>query len=61
MSVDWKRRDSPVLPLHNLAIGIADGMAIAELTLGNKATPAALAMAFRPGAFAILWQCNAYA
>jgi hypothetical protein len=44
-----------VLPLHDLAVGIADNMAITKLALRNEGTPTALAVAFRPGTLAILW------
>ena len=38
-----------------LTVRVSDGMAIAELTLANKGPPTTTTVAFRPGAFAVLW------
>jgi hypothetical protein len=43
-----------MLPLHNLAVGTGDGMAISQFTLANKRSATELAVAFRPGALAVL-------
>jgi hypothetical protein len=55
MSVAGKGSNSPVFPLHHLTVRVFDGMAIAELTLANKGPPTTTTVAFRPGAFAVLW------
>jgi hypothetical protein len=44
----------PMLPLYGLAIATGDSMAIAKLTLSNKGPTTELAVAFRPGALAVL-------
>jgi hypothetical protein len=55
LSVAGKGSNSPVLPLHHLTVRVSDGMAIAELALADKGPPTTTTVAFRPGAFAILW------
>lgn len=41
-------------PLHDLAVGIRDGTAIAELILTNKGTATEIAATFRPGTLTVL-------
>lgn len=43
-----------MLPLHDLAIGILDSMAIAKLTLADKGTTTAFAVTFRSRTLTIL-------
>ena len=43
-----------MLPLHDLAIATDSSMAIAELALSDERPTTKLAMAFRPGALAVL-------
>jgi hypothetical protein len=43
-----------MLPLHALAVGSGNSMAISQLTLADKGPPAEFAMAFCPGALAVL-------
>jgi hypothetical protein len=43
-----------MLPLHDLAVGIVDGMAISELTLADEGPATDATVTFRPGALAVL-------
>jgi hypothetical protein len=50
-----------MLPLHDLAIGIRDSMAIAKLTLANKGPTTEFAVTFCPRTLTILKIENTYA
>lgn len=43
-----------MLPLHDLAVGTGDSIAISQFTLADKGPATELAVAFRPGALAVL-------